>query len=449
MQTRSAWLQTFGCQMNEADSEKMAGILRAEGYRLAAAPEEADVILINTCSIRAKAEQKAFSLAGRLSTLKRRRPGTLLVMTGCIAQKLGAGVLRRAPAVDAVIGTARLGELPELLERVRASGSPAVSVGTEPREAHPAVAVRSSRLKAWVTVMFGCDNFCAYCIVPHVRGRERSRAPGEVIGEVASLAAAGFREVTLLGQNVNSYGRGLAPRCGFADLLRELDARTGIGRLRFTTSHPKDFTGELIRAVRDLPSVCEAVHLPLQAGSDAVLGRMNRGYSLEDYRRIHGELTAAVPGVVVTTDVIVGFPGETAADFARTVAALEELRFDGIFSFAYSPREGTAAWGMSGAVPEREKAARLAAVQELQYGITLEKRRPLLGSVVEVLVEGASRRDPGALTGRTRGNAIVNFRADGTVSPGDLVGVSITGTGFLALEGAMTIDQDPQQGGVR
>jgi tRNA-2-methylthio-N6-dimethylallyladenosine synthase len=449
MQTRSAWLQTFGCQMNEADSEKMAGILQSEGYRLAAAPEEADVILINTCSIRAKAEQKAFSLAGRLSTLKRRRPGTLLVMTGCIAQKLGARVLERAPAFDAVIGTARLAELPALLDRVRSSGSPAVSVGTGVAEEHPAAAVRSSRLKAWVNVMFGCDNFCAYCIVPHVRGRERSRGPEEIVGEVSRLAADGFREVTLLGQNVNSYGRGLEPRFGFAELLRELDGRTGIRRLRFTTSHPKDFTADLIRAIRDLPAVCEAVHLPLQAGSDAVLGRMNRGYTYEDYRRIHGELTAAVPGVVVTTDIIVGFPGETAADFHRTVAALEELRFDGIFSFGYSPREGTAAWGMGGEVPGEEKAARLAEVQELQHGITLEKRRRLLGTVVEVLVEGPSRRDPGVLTGRTRGNAIVNFRASGTVSPGDLAGVSITGAGFLALEGDMAPHEDTHGGGRR
>jgi len=435
MQTRSAWLETLGCQMNEADSEKMAGILLAEGYTLAAAPEEADVIVINTCSIREKAEQKAFSLAGRYGQLKRRRPGTLLVMTGCVAQKLGAGVVERLPAVDAVVGPARLALLPRVLEAARAAGRPAVEVDEAWAGEHAAEPARAGTLKAWVTVMHGCDNHCAYCVVPTVRGRERSRPAGEVVAEVASLGRAGYRDVTLLGQNVNSYGRGLEPAVDFADLLREVDARSGVPRVRFTTSHPKDLSARLIRAVRELPTVCEAVHLPLQAGADGVLARMNRGYRYEEYRRVHDELRAAVPGVAVTTDIIVGFPGETAEDFGRTLAALEELRFDAIFSFRFSPREGTAAWAMPDQVPDEERARRLIELQALQREVTLARRRELVGSTVEVLVEGPSRRDPGRLTGRTRTNLIVNFPAAEGVSAGGFARVRVAAAGFLALDG--------------
>ncbi|HWR98521.1 MAG TPA: tRNA (N6-isopentenyl adenosine(37)-C2)-methylthiotransferase MiaB [Candidatus Methanoperedens sp.] len=435
MEYRSAWLETLGCQMNEADSERMAGILRAEGYRMAAAPEEADVILINTCSIRDRAEQKAFSLAGRFGQIKRRRPGTLLVFAGCVAQQLGSRVLERLPAVDAVVGTRRCAALPALLARVRDTGRPVVDTGEGEEGEHPARPLRASRVKAWVSVMFGCDNRCAYCVVPLVRGRERSRRPVEVLAEVAALGSAGYREVTLLGQNVNSYGRGLEPAADFAGLLRAIDGSAGIPRVRFTTSHPKDFSAGLMRALRDLPSACEAVHLPLQAGSDAVLRRMNRGYTLEDYRRIIGRLRETVPGVAVSTDIIVGFPGESAADFGCTLDALEELRFDAIFSFRYSPRAGTAAATMADAVADEVKASRLVEVQSLQRGVTEELNRRLVGEQVEVLVEGHSRRSAAEFTGRTRTNKIVNFSAEVPPSPGDFVSVRITGAGFLSLQG--------------
>ena len=435
MTIRSAWLETLGCQMNEADSEKMAGILRAEGYRMAAAPEEADVILINTCSIRDRAEQKAFSLAGRYGQLKRRRPGTLLVLTGCVAQQLGPRVLERLPAVDAVVGTRRFAALPALLERVRATGRPAVDTGEDDPAEHPAPPLRASGVKAWVNVMLGCDNFCAYCVVPLVRGRERSRRPVEVLAEVTALGRSGYREVTLLGQNVNSYGRGLEPAADFAGLLRAIDGSAGIPRVRFTTSHPKDFSPGLMQAVRDLPTVCEAVHLPLQAGSDAVLRAMNRGYTLEQYRRIVGLLREKVPGVAVTSDIIVGFPGESAADFERTLAALTELRFDAIFSFRYSPREGTAAATMGGAIVDEEKSRRLIEVQALQREITESLNAQAIGSRLEVLVEGPSRRDPREFTGRTRTNRIVNFSVEVPPAPGDFVAVEITGAGFLSLQG--------------
>ncbi len=431
---KAAHLITFGCQMNEADSEKMAGILRSEGYRLVDAPEEADLVLVNTCSIRAKAEQKVFSLAGRLRELKRGRPGMQLVLAGCVAQRWGDLLLEKAPGLDVVVGPGRLARLPDLIRDSRERGRPAVDVLEEPAGEHPTEPVRGSGLKAWVSVMYGCDNYCAYCVVPFVRGRERSRPPREVVGEVAALAGKGYREVTLLGQNVNSYGRGLHPSVSFPGLLRRLDGETGIGRIRFTTSHPKDFSRELIRAVAELPSVCESVHLPLQAGGDEVLRRMNRRYTFGEYREVFRALKAEVPGVTVTTDIIVGFPGESAAQFEMTLRALEELRFDAIFSFRYSPREGTAAWGMDDDVPEREKARRLTEVQALQQAVSTDRNRALVGRTLEVLVEGQSPRDRARLTGRTRGNKIVNFPGDPSLA-GSLVPVRITGGGFVALTG--------------
>ncbi len=431
---KAAHLITFGCQMNEADSEKMAGILRSEGYRLVDAPEEADLVLVNTCSIRAKAEQKVFSLAGRLRELKRGRPGMQLVLAGCVAQRWGDLLLEKAPGLDVVVGPGRLARLPDLIRDSRERGRPAVDVLEEPAGEHPTEPVRGSGLKAWVSVMYGCDNYCAYCVVPFVRGRERSRPPREVVGEVAALAGKGYREVTLLGQNVNSYGRGLHPSVSFPGLLRRLDGETGIGRIRFTTSHPKDFSRELIRAVAELPSVCESVHLPLQAGGDEVLRRMNRRYTFGEYREVFRALKAEVPGVTVTTDIIVGFPGESAAQFEMTLRALEELRFDAIFSFRYSPREGTAAWGMDDDVPEREKARRLTEVQALQQAVSTDRNRALVGRTLEVLVEGQSPRDRARLTGRTRGNKIVNFPGDPSLA-GSLVPVRITAGGFVALTG--------------
>jgi tRNA-2-methylthio-N6-dimethylallyladenosine synthase len=273
--------------------------------------------------------------------------------------------------------------------------------------------------------------------VPSVRGRERSRVPGDVVREAEELAAEGYREITLLGQNVNSYGRNLEPPFSFPDLLGELDRRTAIPRIRFITSHPKDFSSELIRVVRDLPTVCEAVHLPLQAGGDEVLRRMNRGYRFEEYRRAYFALREAVPGVAITTDIIVGFPGETSSEYRRTLAALEELCFDGIFSFRFSPREGTPAVELSGTVPEEEKVRRLMEVQSLQREITIVKNRELIGEIVDVLVEGPSRKDPSRWTGRTRTNKIVNFSGPGGLS-GEFLPLRITAAGFLSLEGELS-----------
>jgi tRNA-2-methylthio-N6-dimethylallyladenosine synthase len=438
----AAHVITFGCQMNEADSEKMSGILLSEGYRLVETAEDADVVLINTCSIRAKAEQKVFSLAGRLKELKKRRPEMLLVMAGCLAQRWGEELLEKERGLDVVIGTGRMARLPVLLRAVRESGVPAVDVEEEWAGDHPAEPVRSGKYKAWINIMYGCDNFCAYCVVPAVRGREWSRPPGDIVAEARSLQSEGCREITLLGQNVNSYGRGLQPRISFAGLLRRLDGEAGIPRVRFTTSHPKDFSRELIEAVRNLDSVCEAVHLPLQAGADSVLKAMNRGYTYEDYRSRCLSLREAVPGVTVSTDIIVGFPGERVEDHEKTMEALRELCFDSIFSFRFSPREGTAAWALEDDVPEGEKTRRLMAVQALQRGITEERNRELEGRVLEVLVEGPSRRDLRRLTGRTRGNKIVHFKGDRSLE-GRFVDVVIIKGGFVSLEGALAVESPP------
>lgn len=435
-----ACIITFGCQMNVADSEKMSGILAAEGYALVEAPEEADLVVVNTCSIRSKAEQKVFSLVGRLRSLKERRPGLILALTGCVAQHWGEKVLERAPALDVVVGTGRMALLPELVRAARVGGSPAVDVSEEWAGEHPAQPLRSDRYRAWVNIMYGCDNYCAYCVVPHVRGRERSREPDDIVSEVRGLAGRGVREVTLLGQNVNSYRSGAGGAADFPGLLRRIDGEAGIERIRFTTSHPKDFSRELIDAVADLPRVCKSVHLPLQAGGDAVLERMNRGYTYDEYRKIYLSLKERVPSAAVTTDIIVGFPGESEEDFERTLAALEELRFDAIFSFRFSPREGTAAWKMEDDVPGPEKTRRLMAVQELQKRISTEKNRELVGRTVEVLVEGPSRKDGTKMTGRTGGNKIVNFPGTAGLA-GSLLSVRITAAGFVALAGeAVTED---------
>jgi tRNA-2-methylthio-N6-dimethylallyladenosine synthase len=430
----AAHIFTFGCQMNEADSEKMAGILRAEGYRLVDRAEEADVILLNTCSIRAKAEQKVFSLAGRLRDLKKRRPGLLLVMAGCLAQRWGETLIEKKMGVDVVIGPGRISRLPALLRAARATGRPAVDVAEQWSGDHPAEPVRGGLIRAWINIMYGCDNSCAYCVVPSVRGPERSREPDQILAEAGDLGRRGYREVTLLGQNVNSYGRGLEPSISFADLLRRLDGEAGIPRIRFTTSHPKDLSRGLIEALRDLPSVCEAVHLPLQAGGEGVLERMNRGYTYEEYRKTCLTLREAVPGVAVTTDIIVGFPGETAAEYEATLGALSELKFDGIFSFRFSPREGTAAWDMEDDVPDGEKKRRLVEVQALQREITTRRNAEAVGKTFEVLVEGPSRKDGSKLTARTRGNRIVNFPGPPEWA-GRFMEVTISSGGFVALEG--------------
>jgi tRNA-2-methylthio-N6-dimethylallyladenosine synthase len=429
---KKVFIKTFGCQMNDHDSERMAGLLREEGYALTENPDEADLILVNTCSIRDKAEQKAYSELGRYAALKREKGELIVGMTGCVAQQEGEKVFRRYPWVDLALGSANIPNLPAMLDRRRGGELHVLGVETPPGPPPTVPAVRADRVRAWVTVMEGCDRRCAFCVVPATRGPERSRPADEIVREVRGLAGQGFREVTLLGQTVNSYGKGTGT--DFADLLRRLHDLPGIARIRFSTSHPADLSPKMTEAIAELPRVCNHLHLPLQSGSDAVLGRMKRNYTAGEYVEKIGRVRGRVPGIALTTDIIVGFPGEAAADFDQTLALVESVRYDSIYAFKYSPRPNTEAAGFGGAADEAEKDRRLQALLALQRRISGEKNRALLGTVREVLVESDSARTPGRLHGRTEGNRSVRFRGTPDLI-GSLLGVRITEASVAGLEG--------------
>lgn len=424
LESLSFFIQTFGCQMNDHDSVVLAQLLEEAGHREAPDPAAADVILVNTCAIREKAEEKVYSHLGRLRALKDSRPGVLLGVGGCMAQAEGRRVLRRAPYVDLVFGTKALTRVPGLLERARAGRRKLVAVDLEqePEALEDLYAHSRGRgLKAFVTVMQGCDNFCAYCIVPHVRGREVSRPASDVVAEVQRLAADGVREVTLLGQNVNSYGAKGGDGTDFPTLLRRLETVEGIARLRFTTSHPKDLSPRLVELFAESGKLMPHLHLPVQSGSDRVLAAMNRRYTASDYLRLVDALRGARPGLAVTTDLIVGFPGETQEDFRATLDLMERVVFDNAFSFKFSPRRGTAAAELPDGLPDRVKEERLEVLQALQSRHTLRRGGELVGDARPVLVEGRSRAGRGQLTGRTPENKIVNFQG-----PQEWVGREVT-----------------------
>lgn len=405
---------TFGCQANELDSERIAGLLASQGYQAAEALEEADLIILNTCSIREKAEQKVYSQLGKLQILKRQKAGLVLGLSGCLAQQEGERLKKRFPYLDLVAGPQDIGRIPALLAQARGEES-YLPFGNE--DWHGIEPCRESRIKAWVGIMEGCDNFCSYCVVPYTRGRERSRPPEDVLLEIEGLLTRGYREITLLGQNVNSYGKGLRPPVTFPELLYRIETLVG-GRLwvRFATSHPRDLTPQLVEALAELGSLCEHLHLPIQSGSTRVLRLMNRGYTREDYLARVNLVRSRVPKISITTDIIVGFPGETEGDFQDTLSLLQEARFDNAFSFKYSPRPRTAAAAFPDQLPEGLKSSRLQGVQRLQAQISLEKNRALLGKEVEVLVEGEGER--GFLTGRMRQNKIVHFQGSGQKAGG-------------------------------
>lgn len=403
---------SFGCQMNNFDSELMAGLLDEAGYEKVDKPARADVIVINTCCVRETAENKVWGLLGALKRLKRAKPEMVIAVTGCLPQQNGAAenIRRRFPHVDLVMGTHNRHELPRLIEEVRATREPLCVVWQQAGGIIEGLPVRrESKLSAWVPIMFGCDNFCTYCVVPYVRGRERSRRPEDVIREVETLVAQGYREVTLLGQNVNAYGRGLEPPTDFADLLRRLDRIEGLWRIRYTTSHPRDFTPRLIEVIADSEKVCEHFHLPVQAGSNRILRRMRRGYTREDYLRLVDSVRATIPHASITTDIMVGFPGETEEDFRDTLDLVRRVRFDQAFTFVYNPRKGTPAARMPDQVPAEVKSRRIQELIAVQKDISLAKNRAEEGKVHEVLVEGPSETDPARLAGRTRTNKTVVF----------------------------------------
>jgi tRNA-2-methylthio-N6-dimethylallyladenosine synthase len=404
MRQKRVYINTIGCQMNVHDSERMAAGLQTLGYRPTVSMGAADLIIANTCAIRAKAEQKVFSFLGRLAGLKRKKPELIIAVGGCVAQQEGRRMLKRLPHLDLVFGTHALGRLPALVQRIEAERCRLVDVemtgGIAEPIGNPAPLPHTQAVSRFVTVMQGCDNYCTYCVVPYVRGREVSRPPEAITDEVRRLVAAGAREVTLLGQNVNSYGQkeGL---CGFPELLRRVNDISGLKRIRFTTSHPKDLSQGLVRAFGEIEKLCPHIHLPVQSGSNRILRRMNRKYTREIYLERIGHLRAVRPDIAVTSDFIVGFPGEGRDDFEATLSLISDVQFDGLFAFIYSDRPSAPAARFADKVPEAVKQERLQALLELQEGITLRKNRALVGTVQEVLVEGTSKRiarhapDPG------------------------------------------------------
>jgi tRNA-2-methylthio-N6-dimethylallyladenosine synthase len=435
-------LITYGCQMNEYDSERVAGLLRERDYELTDDAAAADVILLNTCAIREKAEDKVFSKLGELRRLKADRPGLVIGVMGCMAQLQTASVFRRAPQVDLVFGSPAIARVGELVERARTGRRPVLETGEAPLVKITARPPSADRLKAFVTVMEGCEKHCTFCVVPRTRGRERSHPPEAVVAEVESLVAEGCREVTLLGQTVNAYGRDLTPPTDLAELFRRVNDVEGLERIRFTTSNPYNLTPRLIRAIRDVPKVCEWFHLPLQSGSDRVLARMNRGYTRAQYLDLVDALREAEPALAFSTDVIVGFPGETEADFEATVETVERVAYDNVFVFRYSRRPGTPAAEMPDQVPEAVKADRNARLLAVTQRVGAERSRLLAGRTMEVLVDGTSRKSPGELSGRTRCNRVVNLDGQGRVGIGDIVHVRVTEALPHSLRGTLAMPEE-------
>ncbi|HEX5630017.1 MAG TPA: tRNA (N6-isopentenyl adenosine(37)-C2)-methylthiotransferase MiaB [Acidimicrobiia bacterium] len=413
---RSYLVRTFGCQMNEHDSERISGLFESDGMVPATGAEDADVVLINTCCIRENADNRLYGNLGQLKSLKQARPGMRIMVSGCLAQKDRDIVREKAPWVDVVFGTHNLHRALALLDHAEEWG-PVTEIWEETASIDDVPSTlpvkRDLPYSAWVTITIGCNNGCTFCIVPVVRGREISRRPGDIVREVRELAADGVVEVTLLGQNVNSYGRDLAVdgrrRPIFADLLRRVGEVPGVSRVRFTSPHPKDIREDVIQAMAETPAVCEQLHLPLQSGSPTILRAMQRGYTPERFLEKLRMAEAGITGLATSTDIIVGFPGETEADFAATLEVVEEARFDGAYMFIYSPRPGTAAATMPNHVPAAVAAERFARLAELQQRISVEKNRELIGTTVEVLVEGPSRKDAGMITARTRTNKVVHL----------------------------------------
>jgi tRNA-2-methylthio-N6-dimethylallyladenosine synthase len=426
---------TFGCQMNAHDSERIKGMLESIGLGEAVEQADADVLVFNTCTIREKPDQRFAAHLAQAKALKAADPDKVIAVGGCYAEAQRERLFELYPEVDVAFGP---GSIPHLGEWLGAGGMGLERgrFGIEERAFAGELPMRRERVfQAWVQVSMGCNSRCAYCIVPAVRGREVSRRPGDVVAEVARLAADGVREVTLLGQNVNSWGRDLAPelRTGFSELLRACDAVDGIQRIRFTSPHPKDFRDPVIAAMAECDAVCEHVHLPLQSGSSRILKTMRRTYDLDRYLRLVERLRSAIPDLALGTDIIVGFPGETDDDFALTLTAVEEVRFDSAFTFIYSPRHGTEAAELPGQLPYVVKRERLERLVEVVQRIAAERNAERVGGAEEVLVEGASRTDPSRLRGRTRRNTTVNFT--GTAAPGELVRVEIESATSTTLAG--------------
>lgn len=423
--------------MNEHDSELIAGMLENKGYLSTEDQRDADIIVINTCCVRETAENKVFGLLGRLGKLKKLKPELIIAMGGCMSQQehITPKIKQRFKYVDILFGTHNIHVLPELIDQVEANKKQIIDIWSDRKDIQEGMAVkRFQGIRAWVSIMFGCNNFCTYCIVPYVRGREKSRQPEDIIREIEELVKQGYQEITLLGQNVNSYGKDLTPGIDFADLLVKISNIIDLSRIRFMTSHPKDFSDKLISTIAQLPKVCEHIHLPVQAGSNKILKRMNRGYTREYYLELVEKIRKALPEVALTTDIMVGFPGESDADFADTVDLVKNVEFDSAFTFIYNKRQGTPAAGMEEQVPDEIKVARIKELIALQNEISLFKNKLEVGKILSCLVEGPSKTNAELMSARTKTNKIVVFRGKQDMV-GRLVQLRISGFSLTHLEG--------------
>lgn len=436
---RLYYIETWGCQMNEEDSEKLSGMLRNMGYSLAKTRNDASLIIFNTCAVRENPEHKVYGNLGLLKALKKQKPELVIAVGGCMMQQEGmaAKIKKSYPFVDIIFGTFNLHRFPELLNNVIQSNSSIIEIWEKEGEIIEDLPINhASDIKAFVTIMYGCNNFCSYCIVPYTRGRERSRTPESVVKEIQELSEKGYKEVTLLGQNVNSYGKDLE-NMSFAKLLRLVNDIDGIERVRFMTSHPKDLSEEVIEAIRDCNKLCEHVHLPVQSGSSRVLDKMNRRYTKEKYLDLVSRIKEEIPGVALTTDLIVGFPGETEEDFLETLDIVSKVEFESIFTFIYSIRRGTPAAEHKEQVPEEVKSERFRRLLELVNKIGEKKTSEYMDKVVEVLVEEQSKLDEFLLSGRTRTGKLVYFKGGDLSLKGKLVNVKVTKTQMYTLLGEL------------
>lgn len=433
------YIETFGCQMNKSDSEHMLGLLDEIGYEQTDDIDCANLMILNTCAIRGGAEDKMWSYLGHWRSLKKDKPGALIAVGGCVAQDTGEAMIKRERGVDIVFGTHNLHRLPELVMQAKNTGKPVVEIYQElPDDLPETPVIRQNSITAWVSIIYGCDYNCTYCIVPYVRGREKSRHPDVIMQEVRELEAAGYKEITFLGQNVTAYGHDLEPALHLGDLLKMSGTVDGIKRVRFITGHPRDLKPEIIDAVADVWNACEYFHIPIQAGNDRTLRRMARGYQVDFYRRMVDRIRDKMPDAAITSDFIVGFPGETEQEFMDTVNLVEEIGFDMCNTAAYSPRPHTPSANWEPQIPEEEKYERLRFLNSVVSEVSHRQNKRYVGETVEVLVEGRSERNPERLTGRTRTNKIVNFEGAESLI-GQLVDVYVETANPWALRGSIRL----------
>lgn len=439
MKDKKYTVVTYGCQMNEHDSEKISWILEKMGYIPTDDIEDSDLIIYNTCLVRENAELKVYGKLGALKELKRRKPETILGICGCMMQRkeIRDVILKKYRHVDLIFGTNNINKLPELINTYYQTGSTVVDIVDDIHHIDENIgANRKFTYKAFVNIMYGCNNFCTYCIVPYTRGREKSREPEHIIDEIEKLANNGCKEVTLLGQNVNSYGKTLDRSYNFANLLRDVNKISGIERIRFMTSHPKDLSDELICAMAECENVCEHLHLPVQSGSNRILKAMNRNYTKEDYLTLVDKIRRAIPNIALTTDIIVGFPGETEDDAKETLDLVQKAKYDSAFTFLYSVREGTKAAEMKEQIPDNIKHERFQKLLDTLYPIFYDNNLKYKDKIVEVLVEEVSKTDESILTGRTRTNKLIHFKGNNDLV-GNFVKVKVTNPKTFTLEGEL------------